>query len=110
MYRITTTDGITLGYTDEVRYIKINKRNGCFNAADKKDAIGIAYKSNPYNLFGHEEIKDAKTVFVTEFDGGSELRRLQQENTMLKTQIAETDEAIIEIYESMDKMGEVTNG
>lgn len=100
MFRITTTDGVTLGYTETIRYIKINPRNGCFNACDKKDAIGVAYKSNPYNLLGHSDIADVPTVFVTEFDGGSELRRLEQENSSLKTHLAETDEAAIELYEA----------
>ena len=108
MFRIITTDGVELGITEEVRYIKINQRNGCFNACDKKEAIGIAFQSNPYNLFGHEEITDVKTVLVVPVDGGTEISSLQKKNAELTTQLAETDEAAIELYEA-NILNEETN-
>lgn len=65
MYRIITTDGVELGVTDSVRYIKINS-NGVFVTANKSDAMGIAYKNIPYNLIGRTEIENADTVIVSE--------------------------------------------
>lgn len=70
MYRIIKTDGTELGVTDSVRYIKIAK-NGCFVTCPANEAVGIAYKSKPYNLFGHTEITNKDTVIVTECDSGT---------------------------------------
>ena len=67
MFRIIKTDGTELGVTESVNYIKIHK-NGCYTTATKEDAIGIAFRSTPYNLMGHEDIADADTVFVREID------------------------------------------
>ena len=102
MFRIITTNGVELGFTETVRYIKRNP-NQCFVACDKKDAIGVAYNSTPYNLLGHNEIEEAETVIVSEFDGGAELARVKALNDTLTSQLAETDEAIIEIYERMEE-------
>lgn len=100
MFRIITLDGKLVGVTETVRYIKIHPHNGCFVEATKNEAVGIAYRSNPYNLIGHDEIKDRPTVFVKEFDGAEEIDHLSKENEVLTTQLAETDEAAIELYET----------
>jgi hypothetical protein len=100
MFRIITTNGVELGLTEEVIYIRVNERNGCFNRCDKKDAIGVAFKSNPYNLLGHNELPELETVIVSEVDGGDEVYRTEQENAALAQQLAETDEAAIELYEA----------
>ena len=70
MYRIIKTDGTELGITDSVRYIKIAK-NGCFVICPIDEAVGIAYKNEPYNLFGHTEITNRDTVIITECDSGT---------------------------------------
>ena len=72
MYRIITTDGTELGITEAVNYIKIHS-NGCFVPTTRGEAIGVAFQSIPYNLLGREEIVDAKTVIVSEIDGGSHI-------------------------------------
>ena len=72
MYRIITTDGAELGITEAVNYIKIHS-NGCFVPTTQSEAIGVAFQNIPYNLLGHEEIVDAKTVVVSEVDGGSHI-------------------------------------
>lgn len=100
MFHIITTNGVELGYTEQVRYIKINERNGCFNACNKNEAIGIAFQSNPYNLFGHSEIAEAETVIVVEVDSGSEIYTTKDVVDKLTRQLAETDEAAIELYEA----------
>ena len=100
MFRIVTTTGKELGFTEQVRYIKINERNGCFNACDQKDAIGVAFKSTPYNLFGHSDIADAETVLVVQVDSGEEVYRTEKTVQNLTEQLAETDEAAIELYEA----------
>ena len=69
MYRIIKTNGAELGITDAPVYIKYGE-SGSFTPATAEDAIGVAYKSVPYNLFGHNEIEGAETVLVKEMDGG----------------------------------------
>lgn len=70
MYRIIKTDGTELGITDQVTYIKFGA-NGCFTNATVEDAIGVAFNSAPYNLFGHNEIEETDTVIVSQIDGGA---------------------------------------
>lgn len=70
MYRIIKTDGTELGITDQVTYIKFGA-NGCFTNAAVEDAIGVAFSSTPYNLFGHDEIEGTDTVIVSQIDGGA---------------------------------------
>lgn len=70
MYRIIKTDGTELGITDQVTYIKFGA-NGCFTNATVEDAIGVAFNSTPYNLFGHNEIEETDTVIVSQIDGGA---------------------------------------
>lgn len=69
MYRIIKIDGTELGITDSVNYIKIGV-SGSFTNATEADAIGVAFKSEPYNLLGHDDIEDADTVIVSKIDGG----------------------------------------
>jgi hypothetical protein len=75
MYRIIKIDGIELGITDSVTYIKIGS-SGCFTITGKEDAIGIAFHSVPYNLVGHSDIDGAETVVVCTIDGGAEVNGL----------------------------------
>lgn len=72
MFRVIKIDGTELGITDSVNYIKIGA-SGCFAPANKKDAIGVAFQSTPYNLVGHEDIEGADTVIVSAVDGGAEV-------------------------------------
>lgn len=70
MYRIIKTDGVELGMTDSVMYIRIGS-SGCFTPCSADEAIGVAFQSVPYNLLGHEEIEGADTVIVSAIDGGA---------------------------------------
>lgn len=100
MFRIITTDGVELGFTEKVRYIKINEYNKCFNACEQKDAIGVAFKNIVYNLFGHQDIEGAGTVHIISVDSGDEIYRTKENAAVLAAQLAETDEAAIELYEA----------
>ena len=128
MFRISTVTGKEIGFTNKVLYIKVNKYNGCFNECAKKDAIGIAFRSTPYNLYGHSEITGADTVIISEVDEGAELTTIKADNAALIEQLAEADEAAIQLYEAnlaleeataeqdeaiieiYEKIGELTNG
>lgn len=71
MYRIiNTTDWKELGTVDHVTYIKVSS-SGSYVFAEQEDAVGVALNGTPYNLVGHDEIQDADTVIVSEFDGGA---------------------------------------
>lgn len=76
MYRIIKIDGMELGVTDSVNYIKISE-NGCFTNATAEDAVGVAFNSVAYNLVGHNEIEEADTVVVSKIDGGYEIKSHQ---------------------------------
>lgn len=69
MYRIIKSDGTELGMTDSVLYITIGN-SGCFTPCSVDKAIGVAYESTPYNLFGFDKIEGADTVMVRECDSG----------------------------------------
>lgn len=69
MFRIIKIDGTELGLTDSVLYIKITE-SGCFAPTTKDKAVGIAFRSIPYNLVGHSDIEGADTVVVSAVDGG----------------------------------------
>lgn len=70
MYTITTLTGTILGITESPTYIKLHP-NGGFTLATAEDAVGVAYRSVPYNLIGHNAIEGAETVIVSEIDGGA---------------------------------------
>lgn len=69
LYKITTTDGEILGLTENVQYIS-KSENNILIPSTAYEAIGISFHSTPYNLIGHNEILEAKTVTITEVDQG----------------------------------------
>ena len=72
MFKIVTIEGIELGITDTVSYIKIHS-NGCFIPATIDDAVGIAFHGKAYNLLGHEDIVGAETIIAVKLDGGDSI-------------------------------------
>ena len=105
MFRILKLDGTEVGITESINYIKYHERNCCYVSAKPAEATGVAFNSKAYQLKGKPELKNAKdTVRIVTFDGGKELNKLIEENKKLQAIIAETDEAIIQIYEMVDKV------
>lgn len=90
MYKITTPDGAVFT-RENPDFIRVHK-NGCFVITTREKAEGVAVNSTPY-LF-----KDG--VVVQEIDGGQAMDELIAENQALSAQLAETDEAAIELYEA----------
>ena len=94
MFRIITPDGSAI-LTEKPNFIRRHK-NGCFilckTEREIKMAEGVAYAGKPY-LF-------ADGANVSEFDGADELRKLYSENEALSEQLAATDEATIELFET----------
>ena len=96
MFRITTPNGDFI--TEKVNYIRVHRNGVTFLLTDEKNAEGVAYHGTPY-LY-----KDGASV--QEFDGADEIRAVKEENAILKEQLINAEEALIELYESM----EVHNG
>lgn len=95
MYRIIkTSDGTELGAVERVNYIRIAD-NGSFTPANHVNAIGVAYKSKPYNLVGHSDIEGAETVVVSAIDAGDYMTPLTV-NARTEQGITDLDIANIE--------------
>ena len=120
MYRIIKTDGTELCLTDSVNYIKLHE-NGCFVQCPVSEAIGVAYNSTPYNLYGHDSIEGADTVIVTIVDGGKAVgaaqdkaEQAQQNNANIEDAMCEMDaanqERIAAIEDALCDMDEILNG
>lgn len=90
MYKITFPNGTTV-CVENPNFIRLHTNN-CFILCDKKKAQGVAYKGSPF-LF-------TDGTQVHEIDGGQVIEDLKAENEALRTQLAESDEAAIELYES----------
>ena len=97
MFKIITPAGESI-LTEKVNYIRVHRNGVTFLLTDAKNAEGVAYHGTPY-LY-----KDG--TFVQEFDGADEIRAVKEENTILREQLINAEEALIELYESM----EVRNG
>ncbi len=72
MYQIIKTDGLILGITEGVNYIRLAS-NGCNVLCGQREATGVAYQGKVYNLTGHEDWPGNDSVIVSEVDGGQEI-------------------------------------
>ena len=90
MFKITTPAGVTV-LTEDPNWIRVHSNN-CFILCPQESAEGIAYKGIPF-LF-------ADGTMVNEVDGGDEFAALMAENEALRKQLTETDEAAIELFEA----------
>lgn len=89
MYRVIKTDGTELGLTESPRYIKTDKNTGTYVEAKKEEAVGIAFKGEPYNLFGHNEIEGAATVIVSRADSGDIIVEQRDVSSIVFVSLAE---------------------
>lgn len=76
MYKIITTDGTEVGYTDTLHYITVSD-SGCFIEATKDNAKGIAYKGVAYSLLGEDINKETSAVLIQEVDSADKQKVLQ---------------------------------
>lgn len=89
MYRITL-NGELLAVCDAPTFIKIDSNTGCYVQASKEEAEGIAVKSIPYSLPGHN-LNDNPVADIQEVDGG----------ILLMSDISENSDAIDNIIITM---------
>ena len=83
MFQILKTNGEELGFVDTVRYIKIAE-NGCYLESKSDEAIGIAFKGEPYKL---------DEVILKEVDGGKIIEEKQTANELAIAELAEIQTA-----------------
>lgn len=76
MYKIIMMDGTEMAVVDRVTWIKIGRSGSYAIAKNRGEAIGIAYKSVPYNLLGFDRIEGAETVMVSEIDAGEYVKEI----------------------------------
>lgn len=89
MFRLVKTDGTEIGITDTPRFIKRDATTGVFVTADESEAVGIAFKGKPYNLFGHDEIQDAPVVLLVKFNIGDIVREQRDVSSIMFVAMAE---------------------
>lgn len=97
MYKIQTPTGETF-LTEKPNFIRVHNNGVTFILTDRDKADGVVYHGTPY-LF-------SDGVIYCEVDGADEIRIIKEENEILKAQLINAEEALIELYESM----EVQNG
>lgn len=70
MYAIIR-NGLVLGTTDELNYIKVHETNGCFVQDKSNNPQGIAFMSTAYNILGTNGIGCPESVEVREVDANT---------------------------------------
>ena len=101
MYKIINHNtGETAGITESPTYIRLSQ-NGCYVLCKSGETPqGVAFASQPYNLFGKEPMSpDLPTVLVTEVDGGNEVDALKADNKYLSDQLTQSQLALCDVYE-----------
>lgn len=90
MFKIITPEGLVI-LTEKPTYIRRHP-SGVLLRSARKEAVGVSFGGHNY-LF-----EDGAALY--QFDGADELRELYAENKSLREQLAATDEATIELFET----------
>lgn len=106
MYHVIL-NGVVIGSTEAPRYIAMGV-NGAYQQVDEKDAQGLAFNSTPYNLLGLEPMDETlETVSLNEVDTGTVVQEQGNSIETLQSDLANTDEVAIELYEANLKQQEI---
>ena len=97
MFKLLKSDNSLIGTTEKVNYIKKN-RNGFYINCSSFDAEGIIYGNTLYTL--NRKDTDKEYVSIQFVDAGTQLDYISSREQNLEQQLAETDEAAIELYEA----------
>ena len=57
-----------VAYTENLAFIKLNRRNGSYNLCDEAEATGIVYDGRRYNLTDANEVDGEGVAIVTHID------------------------------------------
>lgn len=107
MYQYINTDGKTVAFSDEVRFIRQNAASGAFIEATEDTAQGVVVSGAPYSLMGRVALPGAAdTVSVTLLtdeeavaaQAKAEREREIEEN---KAYLTATDYIVLKITEAM---------
>jgi hypothetical protein len=99
MVKIVLQDGTEVGMTEEPFWIKYGS-SGCLTPCGKAEAVGVAFNSTPYNLFGRTDIAGAETALLIDMDGGKDLMEKEAQIAALNEELQESDETAMELYET----------
>ena len=126
MFKVVS-NGSVIGYQTEPWFIKRNPESGAYIRAEEEDAQGISVSGVPYNLPGHTEITQTRTVdeesgeteehvapeaYWDDVDEAEILQALQAANEDNAGKIGEVDDtstaslaAVTELYEQLVEKG-----
>ena len=65
IYKIVDLNNNTIGYSENLLYIKLNKF-GCKEYCSKEDAIGIIYDDKTYTLYCKKHLRNTIEVIIKE--------------------------------------------
>jgi hypothetical protein len=113
MYRIINTkNGKTIGFTNAVRYIKVNPSSGCYIQCPFAEAEGIAFASTPFNLSGKTELAEGLTTVVIgeEDDGVTMSEAVSEAVTPIDEVLCDFDSDIEDIKDALCEIDELLEG
>lgn len=97
MFKLLRSDNSLIGTTEKVNYVKKN-RNGFYISCSAYDAEGVLYNNTLYTLDRKDTNREYVAIQIV--DAGQQIDTLSYNNKVLEQQLAETDEAAIELYEA----------
>ena len=104
MFKLLRSDNSLIGTTEKVNYVKKN-HNGFYINCSSFDAEGIVYNNTLYTL--NRKDTDKEYVYIQFVDAGTQLDYISSKEQSLEQQLAETDEAAIQLYEANMALEEV---
>ena len=102
MFRITKKGTAeTIAIVDNIRYITYDKANNTFfRAFGRDDADGIAVKGQVFNIGDTEKLAGYPFADISEMDSATLIETLQAEKKQLQFELAATQVALSEAYET----------
>ena len=98
MFKILNRYNQVIGITETVDYYVKNK-NDVYVSCKSYEADVIKFNDTLYAMWG-KGTKKLQEVLIQKFDAGQELSYLVNNALALEQQLAETDEAAIQLYEA----------
>lgn len=98
MFKILNRYGKLIGTTETINYLTKNKNN-FYTSCQAHEASVIKFNGQLYALPG-KGTKKLQEIFIVKTDAGEQLDMLNRNASYLEQELAETDEAAIELYEA----------
>lgn len=98
MFKILNRYGELIGTTETIIYLTKNKNN-FYISCQPHEASVIRFNGRLYAMPG-KGTKKLQEIFIVETDAGQQLDMLDHDTSYLEQELAETDEAAIQLYEA----------